>query len=285
MMPRKFSTPRKARVYSIDKILDSDSKPDANFYIGSTLTTMGSRMSVHKYNCNAGMKRKVYNYIRANGGWEAFKYEVYETRTVNSLKEQAQFEQEFIDILKPPLNDRRSYTTPEQKKENEKLWRLENKESLKLKQKQWYLDNFDAISARRKKYSKANKAHIKIKYKEWADKNRDHLNLYKKNYYKNNKSKFAVTDAKKFAILVKSMARVKCECGIEVAQSSLSRHKKKKNHIKLLKMTSKDKKKWFDSIVLCDCGVYMNKSAVSRHKKSAKHLNFTEDHAWKTMLD
>lgn len=59
-----------------------------------------------------------------------------------------------------------------------------------------------------------------------------------------------------------------CECGIEIAPTSLSRHKKntcplmKSNKVKLVK-----KKKQVEQLT-CECGIVINKTSMTRHKKT-----------------
>ena len=281
-MPRLFDEPREAHVYMIDKILDPNDKPDVNFYIGSTLTSVEKRMGTHKYYCDGGMNRKVYKYIRENGGWESFKYEIYETRIVNSLEEQLKFEQEFIDILNPPLNQVKSHQTEEQRKASKKKYALENKEHLKLKSRERYIKNFDDISAKQKIYAVKNKEHIAEYNKKWVEKNKVGLTAYKKNWYEKNKHKNKEADKIKYqknksAILAKSKVRVNCECGMQVARGALLSHKRKSNHTKMLKMTSQQKKEWFADRITCECGVLVRKRGIPLHKRSKGHLKHIAD--------
>ena len=95
--------------YYIYKIYDNNNKDE--FYIGST-QNFSSRMSHHKKNVrNKVGKRywcKVYQYIRANGGWDNFTCDVIEAGTCDGTGFIKQKEQYYIDLQKPTLNSIRA---------------------------------------------------------------------------------------------------------------------------------------------------------------------------------
>ena len=73
-------------------------------YIGST-KNLNNRKSQHKCYCNNKNQRKynynIYNFIRNNGGYNNFDYEILEEIYNGDLK---QYEREYIEKLKPTLN-------------------------------------------------------------------------------------------------------------------------------------------------------------------------------------
>ncbi len=78
------------------------------FYIGST-DQMKMRMSQHKSCYNSGYKqRKLYGYIRRNGGFENWKFEILEEVEGEQIYDKPLKEAEYIRTLKPTLNT----TTP-----------------------------------------------------------------------------------------------------------------------------------------------------------------------------
>lgn len=96
--------------YYIYKITD---KEDANeYYIGSTVN-ISTRKSHHKKSTTNRVSKKywclLYQYIRANGGWDNFDFEVLETGQYIDKKEIKQKEQEYIDRYNPSLNTVRAY--------------------------------------------------------------------------------------------------------------------------------------------------------------------------------
>ena len=95
--------------YYIYKITD---KQDANeYYIGSTVN-INTRKAHHKKNVTNKVSRtywcKIYQYIRAKGGWNNFEFEVLETGQYVDKKEIKQKEQEYITRFNPTLNSVRA---------------------------------------------------------------------------------------------------------------------------------------------------------------------------------
>lgn len=103
------------------------------FYIGSCWD-MKDRKKQHKHNCN-NPKRNEYNYkvyvfIRLNGGFDNWKFEIlvekeFENKSALKIKEQ-----EYINLLKPSLNMCSAYQTYEERAEYVKV---KDAERLKVK--------------------------------------------------------------------------------------------------------------------------------------------------------
>ena len=168
-----------------------------DIYIGSC-EDMRSRVRVHKYNCyNENSHRhnlKVYQYIRANGGWE--NWEMVQIGSVwnKATKPLFQIEQDYIDNYKPSLNCKRAYRSEEYikeyKKQNIKQWREKNKDHT-------------------------------LKYdKEYYQKNRDHRLEHAKEHYEKNKDRIREERGEKF----------NCECGAIYVKRNKARHYKTKKH-------------------------------------------------------
>ncbi len=91
--------------YYIYKIYNNNNKDE--FYIGST-KNFSSRMSHHKKNVRNKVGKlywcKVYQYIRANGGWDNFTKDIIEAGTCSDCKFIKQKEQFYITLHKPTLN-------------------------------------------------------------------------------------------------------------------------------------------------------------------------------------
>ena len=111
-----------------------------DFYIGSCEDFI-TRMAKHKYNCNNENSRhynvKVYQHMRANGGWDAWKMIKIASVWKKATKPLFQIEQDYIDTYKPSLNCKRAYQTKEQlkeqKKENDREYREKNRDILREK--------------------------------------------------------------------------------------------------------------------------------------------------------
>ena len=109
-------------------------------YIGSSICIQ-DRMYGHKSICyNKTIREyneKKYEFIRNNGGWDNFDYEILEYYPCNNFEELRQKEQEYIEKLNPSLNDAPCYRTEEFKKErktiHQKVWRQSEKGKVTIK--------------------------------------------------------------------------------------------------------------------------------------------------------
>ena len=136
--------------YYVYKLYNSDC---TEFYIGSTMN-MKRRKYEHKHRCNKPNSEhynyKVYEYIRSNGGYSSWNYEILEHITTSINKyELHDLERKAIEDMKPGLNN----NIPNRSK-NE--YRQVNREAINEKANQ----KFNCICGG--KYTKCKKArHIK----------------------------------------------------------------------------------------------------------------------------
>jgi len=96
--------------YYIYKI--TDTKNAEEFYIGSTNNISNRKSSHKKATCNKTSKKywlKLYQYIRANGGWSSFEVAILEAGTCEDKTYMKQKEQEYIDKHKPTLNSAKAH--------------------------------------------------------------------------------------------------------------------------------------------------------------------------------
>jgi hypothetical protein len=108
-----------ARIYKI-----SCNLPTINqIYIGST-ADYESRCIKHRHDCHnvnhPNYGYKVYNYIRANGGFGNFTIDVIEHYPCANKTAMRIREQYWIDEYKPTLNTNRAYRTEEDSKQDQK---------------------------------------------------------------------------------------------------------------------------------------------------------------------
>jgi hypothetical protein len=101
-----------------------------------------------------------------------------------------------------------------------KVYREENKESIKAKSKIYREKNIEKIKLRRE----ADKNDMKIHKKKYYEDNRDKFLEKRKTYYEVNKEK----------IKTKSTAKYTCECGSIICKSHRSQHKQTKKHLKFI---------------------------------------------------
>ena len=170
-------------------------------YVGST-ANWKERQRSHKSDCNnenkSNYNSKIYNTIRANGGWENFMMVQVGTREQLTKREAEQIEEQYRQELKANLNSKKCFTTDEQKREIEKIrhqnYREVNKYKMKETQQNYYNDN---------------KVELLKKSKLYREQNKDKINE-------------------------KTLEKVKCDCGCEISKINLLRHQKSPKHIDLM---------------------------------------------------
>jgi hypothetical protein len=111
-----------------------------NTYVGSTVS-FSKRKTNHKSSCsNVGCKEynyKVYQMIRNDGGFSAYKFEVLDIvdKRTNNL---AVFEQAWIDKLKPTLNSIKASQSKLDRIEYLKQYKKIHKAQINIQQKKLY---------------------------------------------------------------------------------------------------------------------------------------------------
>jgi len=109
-------------------------KKDSECYIGSTLN-IKDRIINHRYDCNNEFSKKgnknikynykLYKYIRENGGFKSFEFEILDTKYCS--KEYANiYESELMKKHNASLNVCKNYTV-ESKKEQQREYKREKK--------------------------------------------------------------------------------------------------------------------------------------------------------------
>lgn len=161
------------RIYCLDKEVE-------DCYVGST-KDIKKRMQDHKTRClnikSKSRNFKVYKYIRANGGWGNFTYEVLEI--IHCIDKDMQKDAEAFWILMMDAN--LNVQTPGQtQKESMKIWHLANKE----KEKEYRIKNKEKTKESMKIWRLANIE----KEKEYRRKNKDKINKKRREIYLKNKN-------------------------------------------------------------------------------------------------
>ena len=88
-------------------------------YIGHTTIKLKIRQRVHRSYCKYNTS-KLYSYIRANGGFENFKFEIIEHYPCNSLYEAKEREKNLIFLMKSSLNSNVPNQTHQEYRERHK---------------------------------------------------------------------------------------------------------------------------------------------------------------------
>ena len=169
-------------------------------YVGST-TNFTKRKQHHKEGCfNIDCKKhnvKLYNTIRENGGWNAWNMIKICDYPCDNRREAEQEEDRYMQILKPNLNMRRAYQTPETKKEY-----FENRKDIK------------------KEYDKARRTE---KAEEIKSKKREAYLRDKDKYRERNKEAYLKNREK-------NTQKITCICGITIQKCYTRSHEKTKQH-------------------------------------------------------
>jgi hypothetical protein len=84
------------KIYCIDPTI-------SDIFVGST-TSLNKVILSHKYKCRDGHPGKLYSFIRQNGGWDNWTYEIIEFYPCQNKNEANEKLQEYIEKLKPSLN-------------------------------------------------------------------------------------------------------------------------------------------------------------------------------------
>ena len=122
------------------------------YYIGSS-SNFKNRKGVHKYATNnkksIQYNQNIYTYIRGNGGYDNWDYEILETINLNDkIKERELF---WIDkTWDNNLNTERPWVSKNDEKIRYKEWSKNNPEKLKKKAIKWYNNNKEIISLKGK---------------------------------------------------------------------------------------------------------------------------------------
>jgi hypothetical protein len=171
--------PKKAIDYSkivIYKIVCNDLNIK-DVYVGST-TDFRKRKNQHKTNCcNVDGEKynlKVYQMIRANGGWYNWTMiEIEKYTTCLDGNEARARERHWIELLSANMN----IQVPGRLREE---WDEANKDKIREQRKIWEETNKDKIREQRKIWDEANKDKIREQKKIWEEANRDKRNARKK---------------------------------------------------------------------------------------------------------
>ena len=178
-----------------------------DIYVGSTANFKSRKMS-HKsrcYNENGDKYNlKIYQAIRANGGWDNFKMIQIGTRDNITKREAEQIEEEYRLDLKATMNTLRAYRSPE----DIKMYNLESAKKFYEKNK---YKNKEKKSQKDKKYREGDK--------------REEILEKKREWYKQNDEE----------IKEKHRQVINCECGLTYTYGNKSRHLKSKRHCEFIK--------------------------------------------------
>ena len=160
-MPKKDPDYSKTIIYRI--ICKNPSITDC--YVGHT-TNFVERKCQHKYNCNnKKTKSYVYQFIRANGGWENWDIVEIEKYPCNDSNEALKRERYNFELYNATLNNNIPSRTMKEWNNDNKEYQKEYRENNKEKKKEYYENNKDKIKLYHKIYT--------LKKKIWSVEHED----------------------------------------------------------------------------------------------------------------
>ena len=150
--------------YIFYKIVNINGDCDTLCYVGST-ANWNRRLNGHKSSChNENTKQhniKLYQTIRANGGWREFKMVEIGTAEQLTHRQACAIEETYRVALKAELNGRRCFVAGT-KQEYQKQYNIDNVEKTKEYQKQYRIDNVEKKKEYQKQYRTDNKSRLNM---------------------------------------------------------------------------------------------------------------------------
>jgi hypothetical protein len=210
--------------------------------VGQT-TNFSVRKDRHRTNCynEKGDKYnlKVYQFIRANGGWNNWSMVEIEKFTCTDSYEAKKRERYWIETLNATLNCQTPSRTKsewilankEQIAEYKKIYDLANKEQIAEYKKIYDLSNKEQIAKNQKIYNEANKEQIAEQNKIYALANKEKIAEYQKMYKEANKKKISENNKNNYLANREHLKeRFDCPCGLSYSRHHKERHFKTKKH-------------------------------------------------------
>jgi len=153
-------------------------------YVGKT-TDFTRRKSKHKSDCNnltgKYYEYNIYQFIRANGGWDNWdmiQIEKYEAVDMLDSKQRERF---WIETLQAKLNKQIPSRTIQE-------YYQSNKDTILKKQQEYKLKNQDKLQEYQQEYKLKNQNKLQEYYQEYYQKNKDKFQKYQQEYRLKKKS-------------------------------------------------------------------------------------------------
>ena len=191
-------------------------------YVGST-ANWNRRLNCHKNVCrNKNSPRyniKLYQTIRANGGWCEFKMIEIDRAEQLTKRQAEEIEETYRIALNADLNGQRCFVAGTIK-EYKKQYRIDNVEKIKEQNKQYHIDNAKKINENSKQYRIDNAEKLTEYYKQYNIDNKSKISARRsekqKQYYVDNTEKIN--------------EKHNCACGGRYTTVNLSKHNKTQQH-------------------------------------------------------
>ncbi len=201
-------------------------------YVGHT-TNMVKRRCCHKHSCNnelnKGYNMKIYQTIRANGGWDNWSMIQICEFPCKNYEEARTEERRHYELLNASLNTYKPIISQDEIIENRKEYGKEhyekNREDVLQYMRDYYDENREARIEYRKGYYDENKDKVLQHMKEYHIANKEVILDKKKEYRIANRE----------VILDKFKIKYTCGCGSIVRHRAKARHEKCQKHLEYVK--------------------------------------------------
>jgi hypothetical protein len=159
-------------------------------FVGYTTLTMKDMLKLHKKKYNnvtsAVYNRRIYQVVRANGGFSNWSIVVLEKCNFNDREKALERKKEWIEKTPNDVNMLRPITTPEERKEYQKEYRTDNQIAISEQRKEYYIFNRVKKLEKQKEYSDNHQLQKKAYDKKCREDSKDRR---KENREKRNEAK------------------------------------------------------------------------------------------------
>jgi hypothetical protein len=158
-------------------------------YVGHT-TNFASRKSTHKSICNnsknTNHNQPLYQFIRANGGWENWTMIEIKSQICKSPRDAERVEQDLINQEHQVLNAQKAHSGVDLSSNHPNYhtqYRQQNRDAISIKLSQYYQQNKDTVKVKNAEYYHQNKASLIAKNVEYRYQNKDVINAKRRARY------------------------------------------------------------------------------------------------------
>lgn len=227
-------------------------------YVGSS-RQLKKRIQTHKNHCN----NEMYDYIRQNGGYDAFEIVL----VANPPKLQLLMEEQNEINKYNTFNKIRAYLTDEERKTYAKMYYEKNRERLNENKRLFYQMNREKILGRYRIWCKLNKERIKLYAKNYKETHKEQIVEQSRKYHQIHKKQIAEKSRLYHQTHKKQIAETKRLYWKNNPEKKKERDAKKR---KSEKYKEREKKR-SEKIVCSDCGGSYCKKTEKRHFATKKH--------------
>ena len=214
--------------YSKGKIYKILNTIDGTMYVGSTVETLGQRMTKHRYSMKTKQHCVLYNHMHELGVTH-FYIELIENFPCNDVYELKAREGHYIrqfGTLNMLIAGRTYKEWAETHKEQRQQYNKQHYEANKELYKKYHGDNKEHIKHIKQQYYEDNKQNLLNRGKQYREEHKELCSLYNKNYYENNSEELKTLRRNKYN---DTKEKLTCDiCGREVLNHNMLRHRKTK---------------------------------------------------------